>query len=299
MNSQFHPDPESRLTEASRVLAVATPASRPSSDRIKAPTKTKDSGGTSAPAPPTTGVKEKPVSTSKTKTTARETAANRSNKAASIPVGSPANFAPKLRWADDTPIDSDDARGRILAAAVDCVLRYGVDKTSMDDVAKAAAITRPTVYKYFGSRHELIIAVFLRVLDTRLERGLETFFDNPDSADALRDGIADSAAYVLNVLRTDETIQAILYGSRIPAEILLAETATVLVGVLQVSLTRSVAAVVTGDLLGWLRPHSLADASGWIIRVLYAFLAWPGESLEAERAMFRQYLSPTFILDVG
>ena len=31
--------------------------------------------------------------------------------------------------------------------------------------------------------------MFLRVLDTRLERGLETFFDNPDSPDALRDGI--------------------------------------------------------------------------------------------------------------
>jgi AcrR family transcriptional regulator len=209
----------------------------------------------------------------------------------------PAMFAPKLRWADDTPIDDEGAKGRILNAAVECVLRFGVDKTGMDDVARAANITRQTVYKHFSSRNELIISVFLRVLDDRLQRGLETFFDNPDSADALRDGIADAAAHVLDVLRNDETIQAILFGSRIAPEVLLAETATILVGVLQVSLTRSMGAVVTGDLLRLLRPTPLEDVSGWIIRMLYGFLAWPGESLEAERALFRQYLTPIFLLD--
>jgi AcrR family transcriptional regulator len=219
-------------------------------------------------------------------------------KADRRPIASPSMFAPKLRWADDTPIDDEGAKGRILSAAVECVLRFGVDKTGMDDVAKAANITRQTVYKHFGSRNELIIAVFLRVLDTRLERGLETFFDSPDSADALRDGIADAAAHVLDILRNDETIQAILFGSRIAPEVLLSETANILVGVLQVSLTRSVGAVVTGDLLRLLRPTPFEELSGWIIRMLYGFLAWPGDSLEAERALFRQYLSPIFLLDV-
>jgi AcrR family transcriptional regulator len=211
----------------------------------------------------------------------------------------PPMFAPKLRWADDTPIDDEGAKGRILNAAVDCVLRFGVDKTGMDDVARAANITRQTVYKHFSSRNELITSVFLRVLDDRLQRGLETFFDNPSSADDLRDGIADAAAHVLEILRTDETIQAILFGSRIAPEVLLSETATILVGVLGVSLTRSMGAVVTGDLLRYLRPTPLEDVSGWIIRMLYGFLAWPGESLAAERAMFRQYLSPIFLLDEG
>lgn len=230
---------------------------------------------------------------------ASSTSSRRDGSSGPKPIAAPVSFAPKLRWADDTPIDSEDAKGRILAAAVDCVLRFGVDKTGMDDVAKAAAITRPTVYKHFASRNELIIAVFLRVLDTRLERGLETFFDDPASADDLRDGIADAAAHVLHVLRTDETIQAILFGSRIPPEVLLSETAKLLVGVLQVSLTRSIGAVVTGDLLASFRMTSLEDASGWIIRMLYAFLAWPGESLDAERALFREYLTPIFILDAG
>ena len=69
---------------------------------------------------------------------------------------------PRLRWADDSPVNSDDARGRITAAAVRCVEQYGPAKTTMDDVARLAAITRPTVYKYFPSRNELLIAAFLR-----------------------------------------------------------------------------------------------------------------------------------------
>src|SRR5438552_3457847 len=85
--------------------------------------------------------------------------------------------AHKIRWGDDnTPVSSDDARGRIVAAALDCVRRFGVDKTGMDDVAKAANITRPTVYKYFPTRNQLVMAVFIRALDERLEQGLADFF---------------------------------------------------------------------------------------------------------------------------
>jgi len=261
---------------AAKTTTKSAAPKKPANDTTKA---------TSAKKPSNTGTTSK--------TNSKKTATSTKSAASS------AFYAPKLRWADDTPIDDEGAKGRILAAAVDCVLRFGVDKTGMDDVAKAANITRQTVYKHFASRNELITSVFLRVLDERLQRGLETFFDSPNSADDLRDGIADAAAHVLDILRNDETIQAILFGSRIAPEVLLAETATILVGVLEVSLTRSVGAVVTADLLHFLRPTPLEDVSGWIIRMMYGFLAWPGESLDAERALFRQYLSPVFVLDAG
>ena len=202
-----------------------------------------------------------------------------------------------IRWADDTPINSDDARGRILAAALDCVRRYGVDKTGMDDVAKAAAITRPTVYKYFGSRQELIMAVFLRVLDDRLDKGLSDFFTGAETIDELHDGVADSMVYLLGVLRDDDAIQAILYGSRIPLEMLLREAAGMLVGVLQAAIGFVVEHAIAGELATAVLPFEVDDAAAWIIRSLYSFLVWPGVDAAAERAMFRRYLSPVFFRD--
>lgn len=205
--------------------------------------------------------------------------------------------APAIRWADDTPVNSDDARGRIVAAAVECVRRYGVDKTGIDDVAKAAAITRPTVYKYFSSRNALFMAVFLSVLDERLDRGLETFLVDAKSVDDFRQGLAEATAWVLEVLRTDEVIQEILTSTRIPAEQLLSESAGLLVRSLELSLVRVGGWLVENEGLMLLRPISLDALCGWIIRALYAHLVWPGESPEAEVASFRDFLGPVIFRD--
>lgn len=65
-------------------------------------------------------------------------------------------------------------RERLLEAAYACVARYGLGKTTMDDVAREAGMSRATVYRYFpGGRDELINDVvgwevgrfFLRLAD--------------------------------------------------------------------------------------------------------------------------------------
>ncbi len=43
-------------------------------------------------------------------------------------------------------------RGEILTAAVEVFLRYGYRRTSMDDLARAANISRPGLYLYFASK---------------------------------------------------------------------------------------------------------------------------------------------------
>ena len=50
-----------------------------------------------------------------------------------------------------------DTRTRILEAAVACVERWGLAKTSLEDVATEAGLSRATVYRYFGGgRDELV-----------------------------------------------------------------------------------------------------------------------------------------------
>lgn len=53
-------------------------------------------------------------------------------------------------------------RERIYDAALECFERAGVRRTTMDDVAQAAGVSRPAIYYYYDSKQALIIEVVLR-----------------------------------------------------------------------------------------------------------------------------------------
>ena len=53
----------------------------------------------------------------------------------------------------------DDTRQRIVVAAYGCVARRGVAKTTVEDIARAAGVSRATVYRAFpGGRDDVIDA---------------------------------------------------------------------------------------------------------------------------------------------
>lgn len=52
-------------------------------------------------------------------------------------------------------VASADRRVLIMEAAIDVFLRYGYRKTSMDDLARAAGISRQGLYLHFASKDEL------------------------------------------------------------------------------------------------------------------------------------------------
>jgi len=60
------------------------------------------------------------------------------------------------------PQDSDAAQVHFIDAAQACFERYGVVKTTMEDIAKMAGVSRPTVYRHFSDRDSLILAVVMR-----------------------------------------------------------------------------------------------------------------------------------------
>jgi AcrR family transcriptional regulator len=84
---------------------------------------------------------------------------------------------------------------RIVDAAEDCFARFGVAKTTIEDVALAAGMSRATLYRNFdGGRDELILAVFLR--------DITRFFDQnrfgSDVPEAVVDGIIDAVEFIRN-----------------------------------------------------------------------------------------------------
>jgi TetR/AcrR family transcriptional repressor of mexJK operon len=60
---------------------------------------------------------------------------------------------------------SASKRKAILEAAADAFLTNGYDGTSMDDVATRAAVSKPTVYKYFADKERLFAAIVLATTD--------------------------------------------------------------------------------------------------------------------------------------
>ena len=65
-------------------------------------------------------------------------------------------------------IDRDAARRRvILDAARDCILKFGYAKSSLEDIAKQAAISRPLTYRKFKSKEEIFGAVLEDIFETQ------------------------------------------------------------------------------------------------------------------------------------
>lgn len=56
-----------------------------------------------------------------------------------------------------------DARGeRILEAAMRLILRYGYDKTTMQDIAAEASVSKSALYQYWKSKEELFAILLIR-----------------------------------------------------------------------------------------------------------------------------------------
>jgi len=68
------------------------------------------------------------------------------------------------------PSEAGAAREFLMDAAESCFDRYGIGKTTMDDIAKEAGVSRPTVYRHFDDRDTLILAVVVRRSRQLIER---------------------------------------------------------------------------------------------------------------------------------
>jgi AcrR family transcriptional regulator len=62
--------------------------------------------------------------------------------------------------------DLTDTEIRIINAAIDVILRYGPRKTTMNDIAEAAGLTRQTVYASFGNK-DGVLAETVRFIGRR------------------------------------------------------------------------------------------------------------------------------------
>jgi AcrR family transcriptional regulator len=56
----------------------------------------------------------------------------------------------------------NETQQRILDAAIQCLKKWGIEKTNLNDIAKQAGVTRPTVYSYFPNKGDVIRTALLQ-----------------------------------------------------------------------------------------------------------------------------------------
>src|SRR4051794_25288102 len=54
---------------------------------------------------------------------------------------------------------SGPRRAEVLQAAERCIQRHGIRKTTMDDIAREAGTSRPSIYRHFADREELLLSL--------------------------------------------------------------------------------------------------------------------------------------------
>jgi AcrR family transcriptional regulator len=88
---------------------------------------------------------------------------------------------------------------RILTAAADLVARNGFSSVSMEDIGGAVGITASAIYRHYGSKTAVLVAMFDRVIDRLLSEGQQLAAGRPaDPRDALRRLIDGQIDFVID-----------------------------------------------------------------------------------------------------
>lgn len=90
-------------------------------------------------------------------------------------------------------------KAEVIEAAISCIERFGVAKTSMTDVARVLGVTRQTVHRLFETRNELIEAV----ADVRIEKLAAQLAREFSKFTTIEDAIVEGSLLSLAVGRTD------------------------------------------------------------------------------------------------
>ena len=196
-----------------------------------------------------------------------------------------------LRWGAAAPNDPDIARDRLLDAAEACFERSGISKTTVEDVAKQASVSRATVYRYFAGRDAVVSGVILRATERYLRRVRGRVEAQPNLGSA----ILEFVEVTIRAAHRDETI-ALLFTS---------DDSLNSVGIIQgtsVALFEMVAEFLRPLFVAHSDEHRpglpIDDATEWILRSILSLLTVGGpkrRSFDGLDTYLRRFLLPPII----
>ncbi len=183
--------------------------------------------------------------------------------------------------------DRSSTRIRIVDGALRCLARQGVAKSTVDDIAREAGLSRATAYRAFPRGKDGILAAVVETEVARLFSSLAVVMGEAhDLEDVLVAGMVESARQ----LRTHKALGYVLAhepGAVLPALTFAGQDRVLL---------------VAGDLAApffarWLEPEQASRAAEWAVRIVMAYCTdqVPATDLTdpaATRALVRSFVLP-------
>jgi AcrR family transcriptional regulator len=189
----------------------------------------------------------------------------------------------------------EDITERVLAGAEQCFARFGVAKTSVEDVARAAGVSRKTVYRYFsGGRDEIVLTVLLRRGAPEYVRIQALIAAVPTVTEALVEGVVET----IRSIRADEHL-ALLFAADV------AGRTTAIAGRSEAVFAATRASLVPlferARAEGTLRAGVDADdATEWVMRIIASFVTADVLRRRSDDGLANQlriFLAPAFFED--
>jgi AcrR family transcriptional regulator len=183
--------------------------------------------------------------------------------------------------------DRSSTRVRIVDGALHCLARQGIAKTTVDDIARAAGLSRATVYRTFPRGKEGILGAVVETEVARLFSSLAVAMgEATDLEDLLVAGMVETARW----LRSHEALGYLLEH----------EPGAVLPFVTFAGFDRVL--LVAGDLAApffarWLEPDQASRAAEWAVRIVMAYCSAPAPGTDLTdpadtRALVRGFVLP-------
>jgi len=197
----------------------------------------------------------------------------------------PARSKPRDAWDGDPPLRTA-ARERLLEVAAHCIARDGIAGTGIAHVALEAGVSRPTVYRYFKDRTELIRSVLLQA-GLRLANEVQTHireFQTPGEK------IVEATLFTLRAIDENPVLRQVWRPAMFDANVLQGFTQPASITFTRVALTEMI------EQTGWSEAEA-NEAMEYILRIILSFLAAP-EPKRSEKEL-RRFLGRRLVPAVG
>jgi AcrR family transcriptional regulator len=185
-----------------------------------------------------------------------------------------------------TVVDSVPLTIRIRDAALTCIGRFGLGKTTVDDIAREAGCSRATLYRYYDGKPAIVCAA---VAGER-ERVTAALVDAGRAAPTFADAVVAVVLRGARELRGHEALQFLLAHEpeAVLGHLAFAPGDRVLV---------AVGAAVAPAFDRWLSPDACARAGDWLARLVRAYALTPHPPVDltdavAARAFLEQLVIP-------
>lgn len=179
---------------------------------------------------------------------------------------------------------------RVLDAALRCIGRWGVAKTTLEDVAAEAACSRATVYRLFPGGKDRLLEALVDAEVARFFAGLAKGLDRAAATGDVEDVVVSAAANAARAIRDHAALQFVLAFE--PEAVLPCIAFRHLDTVLRVA----------GDFLAsWLEPHVGAEqaprAGEWLARIVLSYTVAPSADVDltdedSARRLLRAFVLP-------